>query len=59
MELQTFEWEAPEFEKKEKTNSWFIIPAIITIILGFIALFTENFLFLILHLWLFLVCPQY
>jgi hypothetical protein len=50
MELQTFEWQAPEFEKKDKSNSWFIIPAIITIILGIIALATENILFLLLIL---------
>jgi hypothetical protein len=59
MELQTFEWQAPEFEKKEKTNSWFIIPAIITIILGIIALITENFLFLILILLTFFVFYVY
>ena len=47
IELKEFEWEAPEFEKKEKTKSWFFIPAIITIVLGIIALFTENILFLI------------
>ena len=45
--LQEFEWQAPEFEKKEKTKSWFILPAIITIILGVIALIAENTLFLI------------
>lgn len=45
--LKEFEWKAPEFDKKEKTKSWFIIPAIITIILGILALFSENFLFLI------------
>lgn len=50
MELQTFEWQAPEFEKKEKNKSWFIIPAIITIIIGIIAIATENILFLILIL---------
>lgn len=45
--LKEFEWEAPEFDKKEKTKSWFIVPAIITIILGLFALFSDNFLFLI------------
>lgn len=45
--LLEFEWKAPEYDKKEKTKSWFIIPAIITIVLGLIALFTENILFLI------------
>ena len=55
MDLQTFEWEAPEFEKKEKTNTWFIVPAIITVMLGLIALFMENFLFLVLILLAFFV----
>jgi hypothetical protein len=50
MELQSFEWQAPEFETKKKTNSWFIIPAIITIILGIIAFATDNLLFLLLIL---------
>jgi len=47
IELKEFEWEAPEFEKKEKTKSWFILPAIIAIIFGIIALITDNVLFLI------------
>jgi 1,4-dihydroxy-2-naphthoate octaprenyltransferase len=46
----SFEWHAPEFEKRAKTKSWFIIPAIIAIVLGIIALATENILFLILIL---------
>lgn len=45
--LQEFEWKAPEFDKKEKSKSWFIIPGIITIVLGIFALITENILFLI------------
>lgn len=45
--LTEFIWKAPEFIKKPKNKSWFIVPAIITIILGVFALFTENFLFLI------------
>lgn len=45
--LQEFEWRAPEFAKKAKTKSWFIIPAIITIALGIFALLSDNFLFLI------------
>jgi hypothetical protein len=49
-QLQSFEWEAPEFEKKDKTNSWFILPAIATIVLGIIAFATDNILFLILIL---------
>ncbi len=48
--LQTFEWEAPEFEKHNKSGSWFVLPAIITIIVGVIAIATENILFLILIL---------
>jgi hypothetical protein len=50
VELKEFEWEAPEFEKTEKSKSWFIIPAVIAIILGIIALATNNILFLILVL---------
>ena len=50
VELKEFEWEAPEFEKTEKSKSWFIIPAVIAIILGIIALATDNILFLILVL---------
>jgi len=50
VELKEFEWEAPEFEKTEKNKSWFIIPAVIAIILGIIALATDNILFLILVL---------
>ena len=50
MELQTFEWRAPEFEKIDKNKSWFVLPAIITIILGIIAIATDNILFLILIL---------
>jgi len=53
--LQEFEWQAPEFEKKAKTKSWFIIPAIITIVLGIIALLIENILFLIFIILAFLV----
>ena len=48
--LQEFEWEAPEFEKREKNKSWFIWPAIIAIFLGIVALVTDNVLFLILVL---------
>jgi len=36
--LKEFEWKALEFEKTEKTKSWFIIPGIITIIIGIFAL---------------------
>jgi len=53
--LQEFKWQAPEFDKKEKTKSWFIVPAIITIGLGLFALFTENFLFLIAIILAFLI----
>lgn len=44
--LKEFEWEAQEFQKKEKSKSWFIIPAIITVILGIFSLLTNNILFL-------------
>ena len=47
IKLQEFSWQAPEFPKKEKNKSWFIIPGFITIAFGVFALFTENFLFLI------------
>jgi len=50
VELKEFEWEAPEFEKTKKNKSWFIIPAVIAIILGIVALATDNILFLILVL---------
>ena len=48
--LKEFEWEAPEFEKKEKTKSWFIIPALVAIALGIFALLSDNILFLVLVL---------
>jgi len=53
--LQEFEWQAPEFDKKEKNKSWFIIPGIITIVLGIFALLTESTLFLIFVILAFLV----
>lgn len=59
IELKEFEWEAPEFEKKEKNKSWFILPAILTIILGIIALVTENILFLIFIILAFVVFYMY
>jgi hypothetical protein len=52
---KTFEWKAPEFSQTPKEKSWFIIPAIITIVLGIFALFTENFIFLILIIIAFVV----
>jgi len=48
--LQTFEWQALEFDKTEKNKSWFILPGIIAIILGIIALLIDNILLLILIL---------
>ena len=48
--LQEFEWEAPEFEKREKSKSWFVAPAIIAIGLGIFALLTDSVLFLIVIL---------
>ena len=48
--LQTFEWRAPEFDKIEKNKSWFIIPGIIAIALGIIALLIDNILLLVLVL---------
>jgi hypothetical protein len=59
IELKEFEWEAPEFEKKEKSKSWFFIPAILTIILGIIALVTENILFLIFIILAFVIFYMY
>lgn len=53
--IKEFKWEAPEFDKKEKSKSWFIIPAIITIVLGLLALFSENILFLIVIVMAFFV----
>ena len=47
-DLREFEWEASEFEKTEKEKSWFIMPAIVTIIIGIFALLTDNPLFLVL-----------
>lgn len=47
-DLREFEWNAPEFEKTEKEKSWFILPAIITIILGVFALLVDNPLFVVL-----------
>jgi len=47
-DLQKFEWEAPEFEKTEKEKSWFIMPAIVAIILCVFALLTDNPLFVVL-----------
>lgn len=55
IELKEFKWEAPEFEKRAKTKSWFIIPALLTIIFGVIALVTENTLFLIFIILAFIV----
>lgn len=48
--LQIFEWQALEFEKTEKNKSWFVIPGIIAIVLGIVALLIDNILFLILVL---------
>jgi hypothetical protein len=47
-ELKTFEWETPEFEKVEKEKSWFIMPAIIAIILCVFSLIIDNYLFVLL-----------
>jgi len=59
IELEEFEWEAPEFEKRGKAKSWFIFPAILTIILGIIALLTDNILFLIFIILAFVVFYMY
>jgi len=59
IDLKEFAWEAPEFEKKEKDKSWFVFPAILTIILGIIALVTENILFLIFIILAFVVFYMY
>lgn len=55
IELKELEWKAPEFDKKEKSKSWFIIPAIITIVIGLFALLNENILFLIAIILAFLI----
>jgi hypothetical protein len=47
-EPREFEWETAEFEKTEKEKSWFIMPAIIAIILCVFALITDNPLFVVL-----------
>ena len=47
-DLREFEWEAPEFEKTEKEKSWFVMPAIVAIILGVFALLVDNPLFVVL-----------
>jgi len=59
IKLQEFEWQAPEFEKKQKTKSWFIFPAIIAIVLGIIALIADNILFLIFIILAFVVFYMY
>jgi len=48
--LQSFEWRAPEFDKTEKNKSWFVVPGIIAIILGIVALLIDNILLLVLVL---------
>jgi len=50
VELREFVWEAPEYERKEKAKSWFIIPAIIAIAICVFALLTDNYLFMVLVL---------
>lgn len=57
--LQEFVWKAPEFPKKQKDKSWFIFPAIITVILGIFALVTESILFLIAIILSFIVFYVY
>lgn len=47
-ELKEFEWEAEEFEKKDKEKSWFVMPAIIAIILAVFALLIDNYLLIVL-----------
>lgn len=47
-ELKEFEWEAPEFEKTEKEKSWFIMPAIVAIIICIFAIIIDNYLFVLL-----------
>jgi len=57
--MKEFEWKALEFPKKEKNKSWFIIPALITIIIGLFALLTENILFLIAIILAFIIFYNY
>lgn len=47
-ELKEFEWETAEFERKEKEKSWFIMPAIIAIILCVFAIIIDSYLFALL-----------
>lgn len=42
------EWVAPEFTKYKKNKTWFVLPALIALILAITALLLKNFLFLIL-----------
>ena len=42
------EWVAPEFIKYKRGKTWFVLPALIALILAIIALLLKNFLFLIL-----------
>jgi len=53
-EITEFVWEAFEYEKKEKSKTWFIIPAIIAIGLGILGILTDSYLFTILVILAFL-----
>jgi len=57
--MKEFEWKALEFPKKEKSKSWFVIPGLITIIIGLFALLTENILFLIVIILSFVIFYSY
>lgn len=57
--MKTFEWKAPEFPKKEKSKSWFVVPGLITVIVGLFALLTENILFLIAIILAFVIFYSY
>jgi len=45
--INKIEWVAPEFVKYKKGKNWFILPAIIALVLIIIALFAKNFLLVI------------
>lgn len=40
-------WSSPEFEYKEKSNTWFLTVITIAVVIGLLALWQTNFLFLV------------
>ncbi len=45
--MDTIQWSAPEFRFYEKTSRWYLVSLIVAIILGALALWQGNILFLI------------